>query len=168
MKRSNFYNLNLTKENFASMIFHLYNRHDQAADSYQQIVADLDENTGLKSWFSSLADFRRELADELRPLIEDNGGIPVKPSNEMQSYFQGRNDDIIEYINNDNQIGLIEMSLEAEEEVAKYYQKIESNKDVPLPIREQLEKQHGRLIEVIKKAQRLKTIPERDREGFIV
>lgn len=168
MKRSNFYNLNLTKENFSSMIFHLYNRHDQTASSYRQIVADLKEDASLKSWFSSLAKFRQELADELRPLVEDNGSIPVKPSKEMRSYFHDRNDDIIEFINNDNQVGLIEMSLEAEEDVAKYYQKIESNKDVPLEIRQKLEKQHNRLQEVINKAQRLHTVPEQDRSDFAI
>lgn len=168
MKKSNFYNLNLTKENFSSMIFHLYSRHDQAASSYRQIEADLKEDASLKSWFSSLAKFRQELADELRPLVEDNGSVPLKPSKEMRSYFHGRNDDIIEYINNDNQIGLIEMSLEAEEDVAKYYQTIATNKDVPLEIRQKLDKQHDRLQVVIEKAQRLHTVPEEDRSGFIL
>jgi hypothetical protein len=148
------------------MIFHLFNRHDQAASSYRQIVTDLKEGHSLTSWFSSLSEFRQELADELRPLVEDNGSVPVKPSQEMKSYFHNKNEDIIEFINQDNEVGLIELSLEAEEEVAKYYQKIEANKDVPVEIREKLSQQHERLQEVIQKAQRLHTVPEQDRENF--
>ncbi|PHN05348.1 hypothetical protein [Flavilitoribacter nigricans] len=150
------------------MLFHLYSRHDAAASDYRQIVADLKDDNTLKNWFNSLAEFRQELANELRPLVEDNGSIPVKPSKEMRSYLHDRSDDIIEFINKENEVGLLELSLEAEESVGKYYQKIEANKDIPLEIREKLEKQHDRLLEVIEKAQRLQTVPEQDRSDFVV
>lgn len=165
MKENNLYR-NLTKENFSSMIFHLFNRHDQAASSYRQIVTDLKEDHSLKNWFSSLSKFRQELADELRPLVEDNGAVPLKPSQEMKSYFHDKNEDIIEFINQDNEVGLIELSLEAEEDVAKYYQKVEANKDIPVEIRKKLDQQHERLLNVIQKAQRLHSVPEQDRGGF--
>ena len=165
MKENNLYR-NLTKENFSSMIFHLFNRHDQAASSYRQIVNDLKEDHSLKNWFSSLSKFRQELADELRPLVEDNGAVPLKPSQEMKSYFHDKNEDIIEFINQDNEVGLIELSLEAEEDVAKYYQKVEANKDIPVEIRKKLDQQHERLLNVIQKAERLHSVPEQDRGGF--
>lgn len=165
MKANNLYR-NLTKENFSSMIFHLFNRHDQTASSYRQIVTDLKEDHSLRNWFTSLSKFRQELADELRPLVEDNGAVPVKPSQEMKSYFHDKNEDIIEFINQDNEVGLIELSLEAEEDVAKYYQEVEANKDIPVEIRKKLDQQHERLLNVIQKAQRLHSVPEQDREGF--
>lgn len=166
MKFNNFYNLNFTKENFASMVFHLYSRHEEAASNYRQIESDIKADSTLKKWFNSLAEYRQEMANDLRIMVEDNGGVPVKPSQEMKSYFRDRSDDIIEYINSDNEVGLIELSLEAEESIGKYYQKVETDKDVPLAVREKLEKQHGRIMEVIRKARHLHRVPEHDREDF--
>lgn len=168
MKHNNFYDLNFTKENYSSMVFHLYSRHEEAASNYRQIVSDLKEDSTLKKWFESLANYRQEMAKDLRVMVEDNGSVPLKPSQEMKSYFHDRSDDIIEYINSDNEVGLIELSLEAEESIGKYYQKVETDKDVPLGVREKLEEQHDRILNVIQKARRLHRVPEHDREDFAV
>lgn len=167
MRPNNLY-MNFSKENSSTVLFHLFSRHDHAASAYRQIVADLQEDDPLRDWFGSLADFRQSLADELRTLVEDSGEIPVRPSQEMKSYLHGREEEIIRLINEAHTTGLIDLSLEAEESVAKYYQEAEANKEIPQEIRQQLEKQHGRLLEVIRKAERLHTVPEQDRAGFKV
>lgn len=167
MRPNNLY-MNFSKETSATILFHLFSRHDQTASQYRQIVNDLKDDASLRSWFSSLAEFRQTLADELRNLVEDNNGVPVKPSQEMKSYLEKKQEDIIQFINEDNAVGLIELSLEAEESIAKYYQQAEANKDVPVEIRERLDDQHRRLLEVIQKAQRLHSVPEEDRADFRV
>lgn len=142
------------------MIFNLFNRHDRAASTYREIAADIQDDEKLKNWFSSLAEYRQGLADQLRPLVEDNGSVPVKPSRQMKHYLDGRDEDIIRFINERNEVGLIELSLEAEKDLNKYYQEIAANKHIPSAIREKINAQHERLLEVIQKAQRMHTVPE--------
>lgn len=161
--------MNMSKENSSSAVFHLFSRHDQAAAIYRQIAEDLhnkeeeEKQHPLERWFASLAEYRQQLAQELRPLLENQGRIPAKPSNEMKALLKDREAEIIRFINQDNQIGLIELSLDAEQDTSRYYREIEANKDIPQPIREQLDKQHRKILEVAKKAQRLQTVPEEKR-----
>lgn len=166
MQKDNLYR-NFIREDASSMLFHLYSRHDQAASIYRQIAADVDEDN-LRSWFSSLADFRQSLADELLPMVEDNGSVPVKPSKEMKAYLKTSEDEITRSINEQNTVALIDLSLEAEESVAKYYQEAEANREIPEAIRETLDHQHERLLQVITKAQRLHSVPETGNTSFKV
>lgn len=159
MQKDNLYQ-NLDKENTSSYLFHLYVRHDNAAATYRQIAADVDKDN-LTEWFSELAEYRQRLADELRPLLEDIGGSAARPSNEMKSYLDRQEDNITNYINEGNTVGLIEICVETEELLGKYYQKADSNKDIPLAIREQLSRQHEEVLEKIQRARRLHAVPER-------
>lgn len=158
MKEDNLYR-NLDKENTASYVFHLYIRHDTATTTYREIAAHAEKDN-LKEWFTELADYRQKLADELKVLVEDIGGSPARPSNDMKSYLQHQEDAITRFINEGNTVGLVDVSLETEELLGKYYQKAAANKDIPLPIRETLSAQHEQVLEKIRKAQRLQTVPE--------
>jgi uncharacterized protein (TIGR02284 family) len=159
MQEDNLYR-NLDKENTSSYVFHLFARNDEAATTYRRIATEVKDET-LKEWFSELATYRQKLAQELRQLVEDTGSAPVRPSREMKSYLQRQEDEITRYINEEHTVGLIDISLETEELLGKYYQKAEANKNIPLPIRETLSKQHEQVLDMIRKARRLHTVPER-------
>lgn len=166
MRDNNLYQ-NIHQENASAMIFHLYSRNDSAASIYRQMARDV-ENESLREWLTSLSEHRQKLADELRKWVEDAGSVPLKPAKEMKPLLEEKEREITEAINSGNEVSLYSITKDEEESIGKYYQKAESNEDIPLELREKLSEQHERILDVILKAKNLKMVPKQSDNSFDV
>lgn len=149
----------MNKESSIAAISSLWLRHKDAAYQYQKAVA-LSNEDGLKSWLKSLANYREGLEKDCKAMLETLPPVPFTPNKNISSSLNKHRAQIKEALMLENYSKLTSICWEAERqdyEALKKSLKIES---LPEGIQEFLDAQGKKMLQMQRKVERMKTVPD--------
>lgn len=148
----------MNKESTISILTNLLQRHEDAARKYREAAA-MTEARGLKNFLANLADYREGLYRENRQWLEDMPPSPAPISVSARSYFHKNWESLREALMLEKQAKIAEACRRSEEQISEYYREALSQKGIPLPLHNNLEAQHQKVISILRKAERMEKVP---------
>lgn len=153
----------MNKESTISILTNLLQRHEDAARKYREAAA-MTENKGLKGFLANLADYRESLYQENRQWLEDMPPSPAPISGSARSYLHKNRESLREALLLEKQAKIVEACRKSEEHISEYYREALGQEGIPLPLHNNLEAQHQKVLGMLRKAERMEKVPaQRDR-----
>lgn len=150
----------MSKETVYSIMFTLLQRHEDAAKYYRQLK-EIVSGKEMTDWIEELAEHRESMAKTVREFIENSAPVPVrnKSREATTSVLHKKWDKVEEAANHEKWLEIIHICREAEESISKYYQDSLGSEGIAEGIRDLLQQQHKKIIEVNRRAERFETVP---------
>jgi uncharacterized protein (TIGR02284 family) len=136
----------------------LFIRNDSAARKYK-LAAEQANDEGLSAFFNDLSAFRKSLAEELHPLVQDMPPSPMPVTKSTKSYIEQHWDQLITALEHDNLSKVSEFCRSSEEALIMEYKKALEQDGIPVQIHEVFEKQSEKLMALKRKVERMDTVP---------
>lgn len=155
----------INHESAGSILTSLDLRHEADGRFYRMAAGNLKEE-GLVDYFKSLAHYRHELRTEVEKLLKDMPGTPVTPSKNSRSFLEHNVSKWEEAVRTENISYLSDLTREAEKHTSDYYAVALDTENLPDAIRTLLEKQHERVLEYLRKVERMEAVPQKRSNKF--
>ncbi|MCB9265885.1 MAG: PA2169 family four-helix-bundle protein [Lewinellaceae bacterium] len=155
----------MNKESSIAILANLLRRHEDAAEKYDDAAAMVD-NPGLKEYLSSLAKYRHSLYQSIRQWLEDMPPSPVPVSGKVRSYLHNNWAEMQEALMREQESKIVEACKKSEEDISDYYKEALAQKGIPVQIHKGLQQQHSRIMEVLRKVERMEKVPTGRNNSF--
>jgi hypothetical protein len=151
----------MSQETVYSILFTLLQRHEDAAKYYKKLHGSLSR-PGLSEWIDDLIKYRESMAGTIRSFLENTAPIPVrnKSREDTTSILHQKWDEVKEALSRENWLEVVRVCRQTEESLSSYYQTSLGSEGIAEGIRDLLQQQHKKILEVNRKAERLETVPQ--------
>lgn len=152
-------------ESSDSVLNSLSLRHEADGRFYRE-GAGAVQDEGLREFLKSFAHYRHSLLQEVQRLLEDMPGIPFTPSRSSRSYFEEHQQEFEQALRSGNVSQLSDMIRQCEQDTSDYYRVALNTDGLHENIRTLLEKQHDKVLEFLRKADRMESVPQQRNNNF--
>ena len=155
----------MNKDTPMSILNNLMLRNQDAAQKYREAAALVDDDS-LKVWMESLAAYREDLAGELREQIEDMPPSPMAMNTRSRSFLSEHWDEVRDTILLNNRKKIATLCHQSEQALSDYYRQSLDKEALALPMKVLLEEQHKKVLKVMRKTERMATVPMEKNTSF--
>ncbi len=151
----------MSTETAYSILFTLLQRNEDAAKYYKKLKGSLSLPE-LSDWVGDLIEHRESMATTIRSFLENTAPIPVrnKSREDTTSILHQKWDKVEEALSHEKWLEIVRICRQTEESLSSYYQTSLGSEGIAEGIRDLLQQQHKKILEVNRKAERLETVPQ--------
>ena len=155
----------MNKESSISILTNLLKRHEDAAQKYREAAAAVN-NPGLTDFLSSLAKYRESLYLKNRQWLEDMPPSPAPVSLRVRSYLHKNWTSFQDALVLGKQGNILGACKKSEEDISNYYKEALALRGIPIGLHNDLQEQHQRVMDVLRKVERMEKVPMQRNNSF--
>lgn len=140
-------------------------RCEDAAQKYEEAAAMANEEN-IVEYLESLAKHRKSLYESLYKWMDAMPPTPMPVSNRVRSYLSDHWEEFHEALLSNSEAKISGIVEAAERSLSDYYQESVAQEGIPKEIHDFLNEQHQHVMEVLRKVERMETVPMLQNNDF--
>ncbi|HKK79055.1 MAG TPA: hypothetical protein VJ933_05470 [Phaeodactylibacter sp.] len=153
------------RESAIAFVNNLMLRCEDAAQKYNEAAAMASDDS-IVEYLESLAKYRQSLYEALYNWMDALPPTPMPVSKRVRSYLTEHWEELREALIHNRESQIADITDAAERSLDKYYREAVAQKGIPKDIHEFLNEQHQHVMQVLRKVERMETVPMLKNNGF--
>ena len=153
------------RESAIAFINNLMLRCEDAAQKYRE-AADMASDESIVDYLKSLADHRESLHKALYKWMDAMPPIPMPVSKRVRSQLSEHWEDFQQALREGQESQIADITQAAESSLNDYYQEAVAQQGIPKDIHDFLNEQHQHVMKVLRKVERMETVPTLKNNDF--